>query len=222
MSSETPEPTDSSIDEKAATERNHRLPPSPLREYTFGEIEVTARHAVYRDGDPRRLYLFDARDVTLGAVDLRPPHEYDDDEAWSQLGAWCHYGLDPPIIVYFLSNMARSAIGDAYHDGLTADLELGNMHLPSFAACQLVLELHELSHWAAPDADNPPSDDTGHWESWNSVLQDVVEYVWPNSLSWTAPEWTVEDLPNGVRTPLGTWVESAPDQREHEQTTLDI
>lgn len=133
------------------------VPASYLREYEFagGEVTALAKLAAWIPGDPNRLYTFAAREVQVGDLELYPPSTYSDDEAWSELRAYTVYdGIE--TVVYYLENWREEA------------------HL-NFTACYAITELHELSHWAAPVEDN--EQDPDHWERWNVVLQEVVEYV---------------------------------------------
>ena len=91
----------------------------------------------------------------MRGVEITPPWEFDDDSDWSEMHAY-YVGDEENIIVYFLENFADAAV-------------------TGFAECSLILDLHELTHWAIPEADN--EQDPDHWTRWNRVLTDVVEYV---------------------------------------------
>lgn len=146
-----------SDDLPADPELTDTTPPSPLHHHEFenGDITVTARYAKLIPGDPDRLYVFAARDLTVHGTTITPPHNRDDDNPHSELRAY-YIGNEENVTVYFLENWGDEAV-------------IG------FEPCYAIIELHELTHWAVPIEDN--EQDPDHWDAWNTVLLDVVEYV---------------------------------------------
>ncbi|WP_226043395.1 hypothetical protein [Natrinema sp. DC36] len=210
---------------------DYTLPPSsPLRRYTFDDIEVLARYAVHVDGDPRKVYCFDARKIEFPETDewVRPPAYYDDGEDFADLNAYWYAAESGDVVFYYLENMAVAALGDSYSPTAWTDAEVPFDRLPPFGACMALIELHELCHWAIGEGseEQPGMDDTDHWRSWNRVLADAIGYVAEGDLEWLRPEdtglWYAKESENGVRTPVGTWLyEDYDDGREHEQATLE-
>jgi len=183
-------------------------PPSPLRRYTFDDISVLARYAVHVDGDPRRVYCFDAREIEFDEPGewVRPPAAFDDEHDFAGLRAYWYAATSGDVVFYYLENMPLCALGDSNPD----DGDVPVDRLPSFAACLTVFELHELSHWALGECDDQPGPaDTEHWAQWNAVLGDVVAYVWDGEIDWHRPEdadlWYAETAETRVETPVGEW-----------------
>lgn len=188
-------------------------PPSPLRRYTFGDIEVLARYAVHVDGDPRKVYCFDAREIEFTESDewVRPPAAYDDGEDFAEVNAYWYAAESGGVVFYYLEQMELAALGDSHSSEEWTNAEVPFDRLPPFGACMALLELHELCHWAISDTDEQPgASDTDHWESWTRVLGDVIAYGSDDDLKWARPEdmdlWYAEENENGVRTPVGTWL----------------
>lgn len=138
--------------------KTNSIPPSFLRRFTFdeGDVQALAKHAVYRDGDPARLWTFCAHEVQVGDVEVNPPYTFDDDHDLSTMRAF-YTGHETSTIVYFL---------ETWHD------EAGDY----FEENYLVWELHELTHWAMID-DEENETGPGHWERWNEALTDVALYA---------------------------------------------
>lgn len=205
------------------------LPPrSPLRTHRFGDLEILARHAVCVDGDPRKVYCFDAREIEFTDSEewVRPPASFDDDHDMTGLRAFWYPAESGDVVFYYLENMPLAALGDSYSTEEWTFADVPFDRLPPFGAVMTLFELHELAHWAIGDSDEQPGvDDTDHWKPWNRVLADVVGYVWDGDLEWfhadDADLWRVDETENGVRTPVGTWLNEPIDESESEQTTLE-
>lgn len=133
------------------------VPAGFLKNFRFdgGSVETLAKHAVYRDGDPSRLWTFSAHEVEIDGMEVSPPYTFEEDDEYSTMRAF-YSGYETNCIVYFLENWAE-------------EVEAG------FSRNYLAWELHELTHWAVDERDN----ETGpsHWERWNDVIAEVVEYV---------------------------------------------
>lgn len=159
------------------TKTETAIPSSPLRRHEFddGDTTVLARYATLIPGDPDRLFLFAARELEVRGVEITPPCEFDEENDFSEMHAY-YVGDEENVIVYFLENFADGAA-------------------TGFAECYLILELHELTHWAIPEEDN--EQDPGHWERWNRVLTDVTGYVMDVE-DWDVTEY---DPPEGDREP---------------------
>ncbi|ELY68930.1 hypothetical protein [Natrinema versiforme] len=203
-------------------------PPSPLRRYTFGDIEILARYAVHVDGDPRKVYCFDAREIEFAGTDewVRPPASFDDGHDMAGLNAFWYPAESGDVIFYYLEQMEASALGDSYSPTAWTDGDVPFDRLPPFGACMALLELHELCHWAiGDDGDQPGMDDIDHWQSWNRVLADAIDYVSEDDCEWLRPEdtdlWYAEEQNGVVRTPVGVYRgREYDDGHETEQATL--
>lgn len=179
MPSNTPSNTDSNTPRGDDTTPS-QLPPSPIRHHKFnnGDITVKSRYAKYIPGDPDRLYLFAARALTAYDTTITPPHNSDDTHHNSELRGY-YIGNDENLVVYFLENWGDEAV-------------IG------FEPCYAIIELHELTHWAVPLEDNEQGPD--HWENWNAVLTNVVEYVM--DIDTLQPgEYTPDTTPSNKNTP---------------------
>lgn len=204
------------------------FPPSPFRTYTFDDIRVVARYARFVDGDPRRVYCFGAREITFEDTDewVRPPSTFDEDEDCSAFGAFWYAASSGDVVFYYLENLPLFALGDSRSNREWTDATVPWDRLPSFAACLTVLELHELTHWALEDDEQPEMDDLEHSYSWNRTLADVVAEVCDSDLEWFRPGdgdfWYIDESETGVRTPAGVWLYDDYDESgETEQATLD-
>lgn len=133
-----------------------QIPSSPHRRLTFdgGDIVALARYAKFHRGDPDRLYLFGARELEMYGREVKPPWGWDEDEPRSTMFACFFEG----VVAYFLENWREFAE-------------------EAFAQNWLVIELHELTHWAVDEEDDETG--TDHWDPWNQKLAEVAEYVMP-------------------------------------------
>lgn len=187
--------------------------------FSNDSIHVSARWACFveRDKTPSQLYVFDAKQVTIGDVKIRPPSSYDGNEIGSEITAYyfpCENVSSPVsdggVIIYYMDKMDECAVSE-YNEN--------DNQLTSFINCFAVLELHELTHWGVPVEDN--EQDPEHWESWNQVLRSVVGYV--NGVdTWNVREYEVEKTESGLRTTVGDFVDVKRKEPEPETENVTL
>lgn len=138
---------------------SERVPASYYQRYEFadGDVEALAKLAMWKPGQPNRLYTFSARKVEIHGEPLTPPSQFPEESEWNTVRAFTVY--DPETIVYFLETWDQ-------------DAEWG------MVGALATIELHELAHLAVDE----DSDETGpgHWERWNETCAKAVDHVTEN------------------------------------------